>query len=294
MLRRMSFLIALIALPIAVAPGALAASSQVDSPATTIVVVADSCTGTLACQGAGTVGTDSCNGTQACQGSGDVGNNSCNGSQACQAAVGSVGNNSCNASLACESAAMSIGSNSCNGPSNCSSATSVIGDCMFNDVVPEACEVHQADGLVRRSGGQRKGNDIYNVDGANQTTFANAPRYRRGACRTTYVYVQNDGNVADTFTFESSQEGTSGITLQFFTRNPLTDVTALVDAGTFTSPPVEPGKVYGITGRLCIASDAPHHSQMHVLVTVASNVIETTVGPQVVSGDTVGFQIRGK
>jgi hypothetical protein len=166
---------------------------------------------------------------------------------------------------------------------------------MFNDVVPEACEVHQADGLVRRSGGQRKGDDIYNTDGAGQTAYANARRYKRGTCRTTYVYVQNDGNVADTFTFDSDLEGTSGITLQFFTRNPLTDVTAQVDAG-FTTPMVQPGKVWGLTARLCIASDAEHHAQMHVLVTVypTDGGGSETIGPEVVAADTVGFMIRGK
>ena len=275
----------------------LLASLAVVIPAATALATtgSNSCQGSLACQGSGDVGNNSCNGDQACQGAGNVGDNSCNVELACQGA-GNVGNNSCNGDLACQGATGPIGNNSCNGDANCHAWTIAIGDCLYNAVVPADCEVHQADGLVRRSGGHLKGDGIYNADGTGQTTFNAGTRYKRGTCRSTYVYVQNDGNVAETFTFDAEALASNGFAATFYTRTPLTDVSSAVWDGTFTSPLLQPGSTYGITGRICIASDAAQHGQMHVMVTVTPNGNSNpTVTPQSSVGqDTVGFGLLGK
>lgn len=153
-----------------------------------------------------------------------------------------------------------------------------------------ACQQFQPDALIRRSGGLLVGNGVYNLTGDGQSVFRGSNRYRPGACRTIYLYVQNDGNVADTFTYQETEEGTQGapaFTVTYYTRHPLTDVSSQVDSGTFTTPSLDPAETYGITARVCVNQDAASGSVVRVHVTL------TSVGDGT-KQDQVGFSLRSR
>lgn len=274
-------------------------------------VADDSCNGTQACQGAqANIAGSSCNGTQACQSAyrdpanplsvgGSIGAGSCDGTQACQgtgavssaevvvSALPSIGDNSCNGSLACQVSSGQVGNNSCNGDTACAGHDGVVGDCEMNTVFVEACAEYKADGQVRRPGGKLRGDDIFNSNASGQLVYDSGARYRVGTVRWVYLYVQNDGNVADTFTFDAADAVVAvaaGFDIGFY-RASGTDITGAVYDGTFITPELAPGDRYGIRARVEVTPGAPHGSEVTQLVTVAS------VGDSNAQ-DTIGFRLR--
>jgi hypothetical protein len=275
---------------------------------------ASSCVGTLACEGVtGSIGENSCNGQQACQGLvGDVGANSCNGTQACQglgndnasvvvsvaAVTPTVGSGSCNGTQACQgafstpldvftfvaAAEKSIGNYSCNGSAACQSLMASVGDCQNNASVPAACAVRKPDGHIRRSGGARHGQNVYNLDAVGQMSIEAPRRYRVGAVRWYYVYVQNDGDAADSFTVgaaDNTPGGSAGYSVRYF-RPAGAEITAAVESGTFTTPELGPGRTFAIRARVQVLAGAVRGSQVQRLFTI------TSVGDSAVK-DAVGF-----
>ena len=275
-------------------------------------VGANSCNGTQACQGLGnddasvvvsvaavtpTVGSGSCNGTQACQGAFST---PLDVFTFVAAAEKSIGNYSCNGTLACQGVfsapivipfvaadelpAESIGNYSCNGSAACQSLMASVGDCQNNASVPAACAVRKPDGHIRRSGGARHGQNVYNLDAVGQMSIEAPRRYRVGAVRWYYVYVQNDGDAADSFTVgaaDNTPGGSAGYSVRYF-RPAGAEITAAVESGTFTTPELGPGRTFAIRARVQVLAGAVRGSQVQRLFTI------TSVGDSAVK-DAVGF-----
>ena len=248
-----------------------------------------SCNEFFACNGAsGAIGDGSCNDTEACEfTTGDVGQASCNGYTACYQAA-AIGSDSCNADYACYQSSGGVGDHSCNGDSNCYTANGAVGNCENNDVDPPECAAtYTPDGQVRRPGGARRGNDIYNSDANGQMVFNGNNRYRAGTVRWIYLYVQNDGNANDSYTIDAADPVIVALVsydIRYF-RPGGAEITADVSAGTFTTPELAPGATYGIRARVEVTPGAPHGSEVTQLVAMTS-VADS--GQQ----DTVGFRFR--
>ena len=90
----------------------------------------------------------------------------------------------------------------------------------------------QPDGWIRVQGGSSLGNGIYNLDGTNQTVSQAVP------FSTAAIYVgtvQNDGNVADSFTVKGPGDS-GGWTVHYFNAaSGGSDITAAVVAGTWST-----------------------------------------------------------
>lgn len=151
-----------------------------------------------------------------------------------------------------------------------------------------AAASYQPDGAIRRSGGPRRGNDIYNTDGAGQTFDSGSRRYRAGAVRWLYVYLQNDGDSPDRLTVAAGALGPSltanGYNVRYFTPG-LIEITAAVEAGTFTTALIQPGQRSAIRVRIEITAAAAHHSEVSRLLTITST-------SDVSKEDAVGFIVR--
>ena len=168
-----------------------AAPPRSSSPrAVAVIIGTGSCGGFGACQNVtGPIGDNSCNGDSSCiDWTGSIGDNSCNYEFACEDGSASIGDNSCSGLGACAAATGSIGDNSCNGYTQCSVTDATIGDCMFNDVYPAVCV--QPDARIRRVGRTLYGNDVYNIDGVNQTL---TPARTTGRKLRVVITVENDG-----------------------------------------------------------------------------------------------------
>ena len=194
----------------------------------------------------GPIGDNSCNGDSSCiDWTGSIGDNSCNYEFACEGGSASIGDNSCSGLGACAAATGSIGDNSCNGYTQCSVTDATIGDCMFNDVYPAVCV--QPDARIRRVGRTLYGNDVYNIDGVNQTL---TPARTTGRKLRVVITVENDGVAPDSFTFGVSSSVATTLasvaepTLSFYRGWPGKDVTADVMSGFFSTPKLAPGQVY--------------------------------------------------
>jgi hypothetical protein len=149
------------------------------------------------------------------------------------------------------------------------------------DVSPAAC-AFKPDARIMRSSGILRGNDIYNADGTDQsvTTAAAGDTYRR-----LYISIQNDSLVSDSFTVDADGPATAGFGLRFFKGNSTNNVTAAVEAGTFTTPVLMPGQKYQIRVRVYIGPGAVTDSTLTRLVTA------TSVGDNTKT-DAVGFSVR--
>jgi hypothetical protein len=91
-----------------------------------------------------------------------------------------------------------------------------------------AVPLHQADELIAPTqGGPFRGNDIYNLTGLNQTVVRSIAR---GHVATSWVQIQNDGNVPDTFSLKGSRT-VGGFTIAY--KMGTADVTPGVFAGSY-------------------------------------------------------------
>jgi len=223
-----------------------------------------------------TIGSNSCQGDDACTGAtGPIGDNACNGDSACENTDAAIGNGSCNDTEACAFTTATIGHDSCNGPNACADFSDPVGDCQNNAYTPADCV--QPDAMIRRSGGPRVGDDIYNLDATNQTIDGGPRAYRQGAVRWFYIYLENDGLVTDSFTVMGCHQDETlqgidddpGYTVRFY-RPSGADITAAVEAGTFVTPLLAPGNHWSIRARVQIGPGAAHGSELYRLFTITS------------------------
>jgi hypothetical protein len=246
-----------------------------------------SCVGTSSCSSStGSIGDGSCNGDSACQlEDNSVGNNSCDGTGACQGAAGSFGNNSCNGNYACALSSFPVGNNSCNGEGECYGLDTAVGDCTFNQFgyAPSACV--QPDGEVRRSGGPLLGSDMYNFTSAGQRAYQGMRRHYKGAVRTVYLYIQNDGQLNSEYIFKASGAVVTGFDVSYH-RASGSDVTSQVEAGTFVTPVLAPGQRYAIDVVIRITGAAASGTEVNRIVTMSA------VGGEAAAKDVVGFSLR--
>ena len=140
----------------------------------------------------------------------------------------------------------------------------------------------QADSLIRRPGGVLKGNDIYNGDAAGQSIYGGS--YRAGAVRWAYLYVQNDGILPTAYSFTAAGDPVTGFVVTY-SRTSGQDITAQVEAGTYTTSAIAPGTRDAIRARIEITNAAAHGASLSRLITA------TATGGSF-EADTVGFTLR--
>lgn len=233
-----------------------------------------------------TIGANSCVGTDACSGAvGPIGDNSCNGDNSCRQTLGSIGDGSCNGDHACDTASGNIGSNSCNGNSVCVSANGTIGDCTNNDIAKAVCHYRPNVRIHHRSGPLVG----YGFDDLQPLDVPKLVAKVGGAgshVRRLYISIQNDYFLgSDSFAVDADGAATPGFGLRFFKGNSNHDITAEVEAGTFTTPVLAPGEHYQIRVRIYIGPNA-------VSKTTLSRLVKATSVGDTNKFDVVGFVIR--
>lgn len=117
------------------------------------------------------------------------------------------------------------------------------------------------------------GNNVYDATGAGQTKAVTSAR---GARRTFYVRVQNDGSTADGFTFRGCT-ATTGFTVRYLDGAGTTDITSAVVNGTYTVTGVAPGATRPIRLDVTTGSATPSGAVQSCLVTGTSTTAPTTV-----------------
>ncbi len=139
------------------------------------------------------------------------------------------------------------------------------------------------DAQVRRAGGPQLGDNIYNLDGTNQTVGGHkARRYRVGAVRWFYAYVYNDGTAPGNFLVAAGdivptmrpQTTLSPFLVQYFTPSGVDITTSVID-GTYITPVVDVGKRAAIRVKITVTPGTPHGGQVHLLV--AFTLLQHTV-----------------
>ena len=113
------------------------------------------------------------------------------------------------------------------------------------------------DAWIRRSGGPTYGRDVYNLTATDQSIYLSL---RPNVLRRVYLTVQNDGNVTDTFGLMVICCGADGDTVRYFRGRTPTEITDEVEAGTFVTPPLDPGETYVIRVTVLTDGAATHGS----------------------------------
>lgn len=125
--------------------------------------------------------------------------------------------------------------------------------------------VIQPDGRIQRlSDGAISGDNVYNLDGASQTTV------RAVAPDTTWsfaVQLQNDGDVADNIEV-TAPPATGPFSVRYFLA--YYDITASITGGGFTFTGVAPGQVWTFVVQYKTAADAPLGARAAPLLTFTS------------------------
>ena len=117
----------------------------------------------------------------------------------------------------------------------------------------------------RRAAAALVGNDVYNLDGTNQTRTANKGV---GTSVSFYVSIQNDGNANDTFKLALSGAATTMYSVRYY--HGTTEITAAVVAGTYQTPSVAPGASYTVKAVVKVKSTATAGSSVSRLLTITS------------------------
>ncbi len=249
----------------------------------------NSCHEDYACYGAtASIGDSSCQASNACyETSGSVGTGACVGYSACNNAAGPIGANSCNGAYACAGSNDSVGDNSCNGYKACYEALTAVSDCADNlpGYIPAVCV--QPDGQVKRPGGRLNGKGVYNDDGAGQMIYGGHHGYPVGTRRTVYLYVRNDGSIPAAYTYTASGDDVAGFVITYHRRSGR-DLTDQVNAGTFTTPTLDPGARYAILATITITPDAAPQSSVSRLITIAA------VDGEASAIDAIGFGLNSQ
>jgi hypothetical protein len=109
------------------------------------------------------------------------------------------------------------------------------------------CATYQPDARIKRSGGSFKGNDVYNLTGAGQTVALTPPA---GSKRLVYMLIENDGDTADSFSLETTGAEPVGYELRYFRSRTDEELTTAINANTFVTPVLQPGKHFRIRIRV--------------------------------------------
>jgi hypothetical protein len=135
------------------------------------------------------------------------------------------------------------------------------------------------DAQVRRAGGPQLGDNIFNLDGTNQTVGGHkARRYHVGAVRWFYAYGYNDGSgVAQPFVVGATepaptvrpQTSSSPFLVQYFTPSG-DDITLSVLTNSYVTPNVPVGGRIAIRVKITVTPGTGHDAHAHLLVTFAS------------------------
>jgi hypothetical protein len=145
-------------------------------------------------------------------------------------------------------------------------------------VTPAAAGSTEAipDAQVRRAGGPQLGDNIFNLDGTNQTVGGHkARRYQVGDVRWFYAYGYNDGTgTAQPFLIGATepvptvrpQTSESPFLVQYFTPSGV-DITASVLTGTYETGPVPVGGRTAIRVKITVTPGTGHDARVHLLVT---------------------------
>jgi hypothetical protein len=152
------------------------------------------------------------------------------------------------------------------------------------------------DAQVRRAGGPQLGDNIFNLDGTNQTVGGHkARRYQVGAARWFYAYVYNDGigsgqpflvGATEPAPTVRPQTASSPFLVQYFTPSGV-DITASVLTGTYVTDPVQVGERTAIRVKVTVTPGTPHGAQVHLLVTFTAQFYPS-------NKDTVGIKMWRK
>jgi hypothetical protein len=142
----------------------------------------------------------------------------------------------------------------------------------------------QPDGRIRRLGGPLRGDDVYNGDGSGQSVLL---KMYAGDQRVAYITIQNDGADPDSFTVAADAGSVTGFNIAYHIGRTSSDVTAAVEAGTFTTPELGPGATYRLRINAGVTTSTPRGSSIERLVTITSDGDGTT-------SDTVGFVVKRK
>jgi hypothetical protein len=111
-------------------------------------------------------------------------------------------------------------------------------------VTPDSSFVElQPDARIKRPGGIRKGDNVYNTtaEGQTQTLRRSGPSLRR-----VWLSVQNDGETADSFALSVSGATPAGYELHYYHGRTNNELTTQIEAGTFVTPQLAPGHRYRI------------------------------------------------
>ena len=133
-----------------------------------------------------------------------------------------------------------------------------------------AVAVARPDARIRRGIGALVGNDIYNTTGAGQTRTGAAAR---GHSVTFYASIQNDAPFAETIRLRG-QASTRRFAVVY--RNPAgANITNQVNAGTYTTPNLAPGRAHRITIIVTVRNTAPPNASLARTLTATSTTQPT-------------------
>ena len=125
----------------------------------------------------------------------------------------------------------------------------------------------QPDGRIKRSGGELRGNDVYNTTGNGQSV---ALTPRAGTLRRVYITIQNDGGVADSFSLTTTGTTPDGYELRYFRNRTNEELTAAIENDTFVTPVLQPGEHSRIRVRISTTAEAERGSLLTRLFTFTS------------------------
>ena len=88
--------------------------------------------------------------------------------------------------------------------------------------------------------------------------------------RRVYLTIQNDGDVADSFSLDVTGASPDGYVLRYFRNRSQHELTSEIEAGTFVTPTLAPGQRYRIRVRIQTTKAAVHKSLLTRLFTFTS------------------------
>ena len=121
------------------------------------------------------------------------------------------------------------------------------------------------DGRIKKGSGPLIGNNVYNLDGANQTrSGASAP----GKTIVFSISIENDGSAADRLTVLATGSSVAGYAIKYF--HGTTNITAAVLAGTYQTASLRRSGTFLITVKVKVTTSAATGSSVARLITLTS------------------------
>jgi hypothetical protein len=156
--------------------------------------------------------------------------------------------------------------------SGCALVTTVAATPALACVRASGCGLFPApDAMIKLVGYNRIGDNVYTTDASGQTFDQQPRRFLDGQVRTFYVYFQNDQpTISDSFTIHGFGAATPGYDVRY-QRPSGTDITAAVNAETFSTPVLAPGQTYAIRVKVTVGPSAAHGSEFYWVIQQISN-----------------------